>query len=324
MSRSYDAIAFTARQKAELVEDCDDLPLGPDEIAGSTLYSLVSAGTEINGGYLGSNFPGRTGYAAVFRVEAVGDQVADVPVGQVRYCSGGHRSYQRCAAADTLPVPAELAPHLAPIARLMGVTMSTLTTTEAAPPQKVMVTGLGPVGHLGAQIFAACGYEVIAVDPDERRCHFARSAGLSRVFAAPPLEDQDFAGQIALHLECSGHEGAALDGAKMARKRGEIVQVATPWSRRTERYAHEVLHAVFFNYLVLRSGWEWEVPTHPSDFRRGSLLQNYAAALNWLVQGRVKVDHLCTRHSPQAAQQVYQSLLHNSAENLFQLFDWSR
>src|SRR5947209_1491064 len=80
---------------------------------------------------------------------------------------------ERAARERALPVPEGLAPEHAVFARLMGVSMSTLTTTRARPPAKVLVTGLGLVGHLAAKIFAACGYEVTACDPSPVRREFA-------------------------------------------------------------------------------------------------------------------------------------------------------
>jgi len=109
----------------------------------------------------------------------------------------------------------------------------------------------------------------------------------------------------------------------MLRKRGELVLIGTPWQRRTERYAQELLSLVFFNYVTLRSGWEWEVPHHPTDFRPGSLSANYTAALRWLAEGRVLVDGLYTLASPREAQQVYQDILHQRSPALATVFDWT-
>ena len=60
------SVTFTAREQAELLPlERDETPLGPDEVAGKTLATLISAGTELAGGYLGERFPSRPGYAAV-------------------------------------------------------------------------------------------------------------------------------------------------------------------------------------------------------------------------------------------------------------------
>jgi threonine dehydrogenase-like Zn-dependent dehydrogenase len=235
---------------------------------------------------------------------------------------GLHRSYQRFPVTETVAVPSGLAPEWAVFTRLMGVTMATLTTTVARPPALVMVTGLGPVGNLGAQIFQSCGYRVIVVDPDPTRQELANHVGLNRVYASVPKDDPAVAGQVALQLECSGHEQAAVDGCQVLQKYGELSQIGAPWSQRNNATAHELLRSIFFNYLTVRSGWEWQLPNHPTTFRRGSIFENYAAGLQWLHEGQVKVDGLYELMNPQQAQQAYQDILHRRLTVLAPMFDW--
>ena len=319
------AVMFTGPQKAELVEtERDSAPLGPRQVAGAALVTLISAGTELQGGYLAAEgFPRRSGYAAAFEVAAVGAEVTDLEPGDRVFCMGHHQSYQRFARQDVVRLPAGLAPEEAVFARMMGVTMSTLTTTRARPPEKVLVTGLGLVGHLGAKIFASCGYDVISVDPSPARRQIAQEAGVGRVLAAVPLEDAEIVGRIGLVLECSGHEEAALDGCRVVKKGGEVVLVGTPWRRRTELYAHELLREVFFRYVVLRTGWEWELPLRPEEFRVNSIFGSFEAALKWLAEGRINVSDLYKKLPPRQAQEAYQGLLHGRWEKLAVVFDWT-
>ena len=323
MSKTIYAITFTAREKAELLPLPDQtLEPGPNEIAGRTLVTLASPGTELNGIYQGQRFPSYPGYAAIFAVERVGAAVEGVEMGELRFCMGNHRSYQRFPVADTVAVPAGLAPERAVFTRLMGVTMATLSTTAARPPALVLVTGLGPVGNLGAQIFQSCGYEVVVVDPDPTRQELAQHVGLHRIYSSVPKEDPRIARQVALQLECSGHEQAAVDGCQVLQPYGELSQIGAPWAQRNEATAHELLRSIFFQYLTVRSGWEWQLPNHPTNFRRGSIFANYAAGLQWLHEERVKVDGLYELMNPQQAQQAYQDILHRRLTTLAPMFDW--
>ncbi len=315
-------IVFTAKEKAELV-DCErpSGPLGPKEVEGRTLATVVSAGTEL-AIYAGDSFPKRPGYAAVFEAESVGAEVTGVKPGDVLFCMGPHRSFQRGAAEGMLPVPKGLAPEHAAFARLMGVSMTTLVTTAARPPARAIVTGLGPVGHLAAQIFQASGYEVTGCEPSAERRELASSVGIADVRESVPLDDPALVDKVALVVECSGHEQAVLDGCNIVRKGGEVVLVGVPWRRRTDITAHEVLHAVFHRYVVLRSGWEWELPFHARDFAAGSIYENTAGALKWLAEGRVKVDDLYAALPPGEAQDVYRRLAESRFEKLAAVFDW--
>lgn len=317
------AITFTARERAELLPvERDTSPLQPDEVAGSTIASLISTGTELNAGFLADSFPRRTGYAAVFRVEEAGTQVSRFRRGDLAYCMGAHQSFQRIPESNAIPVPEGLSPCEAVFARLMGVSMSTLTTTCARPPQRVLVTGLGIVGHLAARIFQMCGYEVFGCDPSERRREIARQAGIAALYPRVPVEE--LAGTIALVLECSGNEEAALDGCRVVCKRGEVVLVGTPWRRYTDRTAFELTHAIFHHYAVVRSGWEWELPLHPQDFRANSIYGNQQAALRWLAEGKISVKGLYSTASPADCQRVYESLWRGDWDTLTAVFDWEQ
>jgi threonine dehydrogenase-like Zn-dependent dehydrogenase len=253
----------------------------------------------------------------------VGCEVDDLRPGDRVFAMGGHCSHSRFPRREVLPVPPGLAPETAVLARLMGVSMSTLTTTTARPPARVLVTGLGLVGNLAAQIFAACGYEVIACEPSAARRELARSVGIAGVLPAVPLDDPAVRGEVDLVVECSGHEQAALDGARCVRQRGEVVLVGAPWRRRTDLSAHELLDAVFHNYAVLRSGWEWEVPLHAAAFGSGSIFAQYAAALRWLADGRIETGGLCEVRSPRQIQEAYQDLLHDRCRALSVVLDWA-
>ncbi|MDF3057977.1 MAG: Dehydrogenase, Zn-dependent [Rariglobus sp.] len=315
-------ILFTARETASLSEVPDAFdPIKAGDVRGRTLVSLVSPGTELNWGYLGDTFPAATGYACVFEIDETGSAVRDLAPGSLVFASGPHAGRQQADRSQVTPIPAGLAPETAVFARLMGVSMSTLNTAAARAPARVLVTGLGPVGNLAAQVFTRCGYRVTALDPVDSRRASARAAGLTDVRASF-ADCKDLAGHVALHLECSGHEQAVLDGCKIVAKRGEVVLIGVPWRKRTEISSFELLHAVFHNYAVIRSGWEWEVPGQPRDFSFHSLSANYAAALSWLQEGSVKVDGLATTFSPADAQAVYAGLLAQSLPSPGALFDW--
>ena len=319
------AVQFVAREQAELrVVERDSTPLAPDEIAGRSIVTLISAGTESTGSYTADgNFPRGSGYAGVFEVESVGEDVDDIKVGDHVFCMGNHRSYQRIKRDAGLLVPEGLAAETAVFARLMNVSLTTLTTTTARPPEKVVITGLGIVGNLAAQNFTNAGYEVFACEPIESRRNVAIECGLKNVLSAVPVDNPDIAGMVGLVVDCSGHEQAVLDGCNVVRKKGEVVLLATPWRRYTEMYAHTILHAIFHKYVVVRSGWEWELPNQPTEFRTNSIYGNLTAGLRWLAEGRMSVAPLAMKVSPRDPQTVYQNLLHRRSERLTYIFDWT-
>jgi len=319
-------VVVTARENAQLVEsEIDGGPLGPTEVAGTTLASVISPGTELNGMYLANEFTQQPGYAACFRIDRIGEKVTCVKPGDRAFCMGKHQSQQRFDQADVLKVPQILKSEHAVFARLMGDSMATLTTVTARPPERVLVTGLGPVGYLAAAIFGMCGYDVIAADPDEsRRAALHGVPGVRLTLDRADPEHPELKDQVAVVVECSGHEQAALDGCKIVRKGGEVVLIGAPWKPRTQISAFDVLHSVFFRYVTLRTGWEWELPMHTTDFRHNSIWGHYSDELRWLGEGRIKVGHLYETRSPRDAQQAYQDLMHRRLESLSIVFDWTK
>jgi threonine dehydrogenase-like Zn-dependent dehydrogenase len=123
-------------------------------------------------------------------------------------------------------------------------------------------------------------------------------------------------------LECSGHDGAALDAVKSVRSGGEVVLVGSPWTRKTDATAHDLLVEVFHRYVVLRSGWEWHIPALETPFTGPSAERNTRLALRWLLDGTIDVSGMATRHSPAEAQSVFEALADRTAPAVTALFDW--
>lgn len=328
---SYE-IVFVAPEQAELVAiDPDGKPLGSREVAGPTEVSLISTGTELNlyrgfyhqAGVEWGQLPHRPGYAAVFHVEDMGSDIDDINVDDYVFAMGCHRSWQRFQRDKVLKIPDGLRNEIALFARMMNITMSALTITTVRPPSKVLVTGLGVVGLLGAQIFDHCGYEVVAFDPQESRRTMARETGIRNVWNALPTE-VDSSKEIALVLECSGNEQAILDSCPLITRGAEIIMVGATLYRKTDIYAQEILHRLFRKSAVLRGGSEWIVPMYPTEFRPNSIFGNLSTGLRWLLEGRLQVERLFRKVSPENPQQVYQRLAQGCSETHAVIFDWTQ
>ena len=323
-------IVIPARQTFVL-DSYQDAPLQPGQVRGPTLCTLVSQGTEI-GWANGENFPIRPGYAAIFRVDEIGDGVIGVARGELRFAMGCHRATQTHDLWHTLALPDGLDPGTAVLARLMGVSMTTLMTTRARPGDQVIVTGAGPVGYLAAHLFNLSGYRVTVVDPDPTRRAQVADSGLAAL-SAMPLGDDAYQGKVALVVDCSGHESAALEGCRIVQRMGEVVLVGVPWRKLSDHSAHDVTQAVFFNHVLLRSGWEWELPMHGRSFQWEELLEGYnnaphsifggfERAMRWLAEGRVPLAGLVHRATPDDPAALYSSIQARKISEPFILIDW--
>ncbi len=325
-------IVFPAKNRFELAEYAD-APLGTGEIRGPTVCTLISQGTELAWA-AGDDFPIHPGYGAVFRVEEIGTGVKGVATGDLRFCMGAHRSTQQHEACYTLPVPDGLSPELAVVARLMGVSMTTLMTTDARPGDKVVVTGAGPVGICAAHNFQIGGYDVTVVEPDGLRRSQAESSGISSTLASMPKDDPGFARVVRLVVDCSGNEAAVLDACELVAQMGEVVLVGVPWKRFTDISAHEIMSSVFFNFVRLRSGWEWEIPIRSRGFVWEELLEGYnnaahstisglERALKWLSEGKLCLDGLVSSHLPDDPGKLYTNIRDRNIKTPFIVLDWT-
>lgn len=327
-SRKEFAIKFVAKEKAELVPvETNTEPLKPREVAGHTLVSLVSSGTETVGCYAGtlvgiteSSYPMGTGYAAVFQVEQVGSEVTSIAKGDVVFVAGSHRSFQRADEEQVVKVPVGLDPETAIFTRMAKISMPALARSEIRPPEIMIVTGLGVVGMMAAQIGQIFGYQVLGCDPSEKRRRIAQEHGIRATATGVPLTDPQYQKKVGLGLECSGHEQAALDLCNVARVWGEVALVGVPWTPRTSLLAQKVLYAVFSNYVNLKTGWEWQMPADPAVHSHRYHLET---AMRWLAEGKLKVsDGAFRRTPPTDPQKNYQDILHGQLDELTVLFDW--
>ena len=336
---------FTAKEQAEL-QSYEDPPLPNHHVRGRTLTSLISLGTEtavFKGDLPNIKYPIHPGYAAVFEVEACGSEVEGIKAGDRLFCMGRHGSTQQLNARATLPVPRGMSAETAVIARLMGVSMTTLMTTAARPGEKVVVSGAGPVGYLAAHMFRISGYQVAVVEPDARRRQTAAATGLFPTYETMPLNDPDIAGKVALVLDCSGHEQAVLDGCKVVRMRGEVVLIATPWRRLSDIYAQEVLHAVFHRIVLLRSGWEHEIPLYSHEYpantpalelvedpharynnARFDIFSGFTTALKWLEQGKIPLEGVVRTLTPENPNELYHAIMRREFEETLLVLDWTK
>jgi threonine dehydrogenase-like Zn-dependent dehydrogenase len=323
-------LTITGPGSVEVRDEPDTDSIGAHEVSGSTVCTLVSPGTEIMSAFRPGaerppRYPVRPGYSGVFRVEEVGDEVEGISVGDLVYAECGHRSRQRVSAEKARVLPEGLDPFDAVFARLMAVPLTTLATTSARPGARIGVSGLGLVGHLAAAIFVRCGYSVTAWDPNGARRALA-PAGAEVLDHAPVLESATERGApsgLELVLECSGHDGAVLDAVHSVRAHGEVVLVGTPWTRRTDTTAQQLLHEVFHRYAVVRSGWEWRLPRSHSPFSERGADENLDLAFRWLRDGSIQVSGLARRSRVDDAGDVYSELAAGTASTLTAIFDWT-
>jgi threonine dehydrogenase-like Zn-dependent dehydrogenase len=240
----------------ELVE-YEDPPLAPHEVRLQTLFSGISAGTELTA-YRGSHpqlrkhwDPTRRlfteerpalrypvegwGYEEVGTVTEVGPAVDRVGRGDVIWGSWGHRStsvlHESTAAGRVLP--REVDPMLGIFSHIGAVALNAVLDADIHLGEDVAVFGQGVPGLIVTQLARLSGATVIAVDRIASRLALARTLGASHTV--------DASGQGA------GEQVKLLTGG-----RGADVSIEITGSYRA---LHEAIRATAYNSRVVTAGF---------------------------------------------------------------------
>ncbi len=202
-------MALTAvRTIGYLDESPEDRNLQPHEVRVQTLYSGISAGTELTY-YRGSNpylskqwdsarrfftkteneqgsivYPVRNwGYEEVGEIVECGPEVQDLPLGTLIYGNWGHHTTAILAAqiARERRLPAGIAPMLGIFSHIGAITMNGILDSAIRLGETVAVFGLGVIGNVVGQLAKLSGAQVIGVDLLPQRLEKAREVGFDLV-----------------------------------------------------------------------------------------------------------------------------------------------
>jgi 2-desacetyl-2-hydroxyethyl bacteriochlorophyllide A dehydrogenase len=197
-------VSFTSSRVAEVVQE-DSQPLGADQVRIHTLYSGISAGTELTA-YRGSNpylnkrwdedrrlfVDGSTsfeypvngwGYEEVGEVVEVGSDVTRVSVGDRIWGTWGHRAetiQTEERAANRILSPG-VDPRIGIFSQIGAIGLNVILDADIHVGETVVVFGLGVPGQIVAQLARLNGAHVIGVDGIAARRELAVKLGIHEV-----------------------------------------------------------------------------------------------------------------------------------------------
>lgn len=191
-------------------EAIENRELDPSEVRIRTLFSGISAGTELSQ-YRGTNpfmhrqwdeqrrlfvdseapswpYPVRNlGYEEAGEIVEVGRAVTELKPGQRLYGTWGHRTHH-IATADYVRdrlLPEGADPRIGIFSHIGAVALNGVHDAQIRIGDTVAVFGLGVPGQIVVQAARKSGARVIAVDPDPGRRDFAFRCGASIVLEPP-------------------------------------------------------------------------------------------------------------------------------------------
>ena len=200
-------VSFTAPRTAEVVEEAAR-PLGDTEVRIRTLYSGISAGTELTA-YRGSNpyltkrwderdrlfVDGSTsfeypvdgwGYEEVGEVVELGESASGLEIGDWIWGTWGHRSHtvQKAERAAQRILDSDADPRIGIFSQIAAIGLNIVLDADIHVGETVAVFGLGVPGQIAAQLARLNGARVIGVDGIASRRELATELGADVVIDA--------------------------------------------------------------------------------------------------------------------------------------------
>jgi 2-desacetyl-2-hydroxyethyl bacteriochlorophyllide A dehydrogenase len=245
-------VRLAAPGVVELSETASLRP-GPGEVRVRTLFSGISAGTEM-AAYLGTSpylhrrwdaeqrlfktgdasltYPiAGWGYQECGRIAEVGAAVSEEHVGELVWGLWGHRSDAVMPVEQALVqrLPNELDPRLGIFARVGAVALNAVIDADIHVGETVAVFGQGVIGLLATQLVALSGARVVAVDAQPTRLAMSTRLGATQIVLVPtnsPAElVRDWTGGRGADvcIEISGSYAALQEAVRTVCYSGRIV-----------------------------------------------------------------------------------------------------
>ncbi len=248
------------------------------------------------------------GYSLAGTVVAVGADVLDLHPGDLVACSGSQCAYHCELVAVprnlTTPVPDGVAMDAAAHVTLGAICMEALRRTNCAFGETVAILGSGMLGLLIAQLAAAAGIYVVAVDTNPERLALARGYGAVATLAGTDPAGIEQARAVTGGFGVDGVIVAAADpssdlvnfGFDLLRPGGRVVALGD-FGMNIDRRRFFGAQATFVPSIAYGPGrydpvYEENNIDLPISVVRWTENRNMALFLRMLAEGRVRLDGL--------------------------------
>ena len=246
------------------------------------------------------------GYCNAGEVIAVGVGVNDFKVGD-RVISNGNHAEVVCVPNNLVAkIPDGVSYDEAAFTVIGAIGLQGLRLIQPTFGETVVVTGLGLIGLMAAQLLQANGCRVIGLDFDGSKVELAKTLGLEAVKIDPNSDPANIIlsmtnniGADAVLITASAKSNDVISqAAKMCRKRGRIVLVGVIGLdiQRADFYEKELTFQVSCSYGPGRYEEEYEQKgmDYPIGFVRWTEQRNFEAVLQAISKKSVNVNALIT------------------------------
>ena len=249
------------------------------------------------------------GYCNVGKVIGIGEGVSEFKVGDRVASNGQHAEFVSIPKNLVAHIPDNVSDEQAAFTVIGSIGLQGIRLLNPTLGEIIVVTGLGLIGLLTAQLLTANGCKVIGVDVDENKLNLAKKWGII------PFNPKN--GDVVKFVE-EQTNGVGADGvivtasaktdeiisqaAKMSRKRGRIILVGVIGLNlsRAEFYEKELSFQVSCSYGPGRydENYENRGNDYPLPFVRWTEKRNFEAILHAIASCKIKVDEMITEVIP--------------------------
>lgn len=261
------------------------------------------------------------GYCNVGIVAEVGAGVTEFRVGDRVASNGPHAEYVCVPQNLVARIPDTVSDEAAAFTVVGAIGLQGIRLAEPTFGETVVVTGLGLIGLLSAQLLLANGCRVVGIDLDADKCRLAASWG---VYTVNPAQGQDPVHSVLEYTRGAGADAVIItasaktneiisQAARMSRKRGRIILVGVVGLElsRAEFYEKELRFQVSCSYGPGRYDDDYEQKgiDYPLPFVRWTEKRNFEAVLQALASGALRVEDMVSERVPlENYRQIYGSI----------------
>ena len=251
------------------------------------------------------NEPLPLGYCNSGVVIGVGKGVDNITIGDRVVSNGNHAEIVNVPKNLVAKIPDNVSYEEASFTVVGAIGLQGIRLLKPTFGETIVVTGLGLIGLISAQILKANGCNVIGIDFDETKLQLAKNWGISTI-NPKEMDVVKTVEELTAGIGCDGvlitasstAENIINESAEMCRKRGRVVLVGVIGLslNRSVFYDKEITFQVSCSYGPGRydNNYENKGLDYPIGFVRWTEKRNFEALLNSLSKKSISVNELIT------------------------------
>ncbi len=323
----------------ETSDKFDEKLSSPTEVLIRNKYSHISAGTElacIAGLESFFTIPDTPGYTAVGEVMEIGIAVSKVKKGDLVYTYGPHAEYFKIDTNDRwhgicVKIPDGSDPELAAFTHMAGIAITALRNSSVELGDYVLVTGLGAIGNIVAQLAQMQGATVIATDINDKRIEIAKQCGIGIQVNSMKENLSEIINEltqnklVSTYIDASGSAKVVNESVNYVALNGETILLGSPRAKYETNLTTflQHYHNLPWNHTI-KGALEFTFPTHEDEFSKHSIERNARIILGLIDREELIIKPFYSHKiQPGEIQSAYDGLRHNPEKYIGVIIDWT-